>query len=119
MSRSNTQKQQYDEEYSAEANGGKENPITPLVFLFRGLLIQLAIVIPIGIWWIIGTERVLLALGQQDFIASMTDSYLRVLAPGLWYVLSFYMLPICLRVCLEIQKLIIFHFLGDIQLVGH
>mmetsp|Transcript_23006 Transcript_23006/g.56676 ORF Transcript_23006/g.56676 Transcript_23006/m.56676 type:complete len:467 (+) Transcript_23006:93-1493(+) len=62
----------------------KEEPLTPLVFLFRGLIIQLAIVVPIGIWWLFGTERMLLALGQENVVASMADSYLRILAPGLW-----------------------------------
>jgi hypothetical protein len=60
-----------------------EEPLTPLVYLFRGLIIQLSLVIPIGIWWIMGTENVLLSLGQESVIASMTDSYLRILAPGL------------------------------------
>ncbi|CAJ1940579.1 unnamed protein product [Cylindrotheca closterium] len=59
-------------------------PLTPLIFLFRGLIIQLAIVIPIGVWWLFGTERMLLALGQEHEVASMTDRYLKILAPGLW-----------------------------------
>jgi MATE family multidrug resistance protein len=61
-----------------------QEPLTPLVYLFRGLVIQLAIVIPIGMWWINGTESSLISLGQEDTIANMTDAYLRILAPGLW-----------------------------------
>lgn len=67
----------------AEEECNKE-PLTPLVYLFRGLVVQLSLVIPIGIWWMTGTENVLISLGQHSVIASMTDSYLRILAPGLW-----------------------------------
>jgi len=60
-------------------------PLTPLIFLYRGLFIQLALVIPVGIWWIVGVRNALIFLGQRDIIASMTEDYLRVLAPGLWF----------------------------------
>lgn len=63
----------------------QQQPLTPLVFLFRGLIIQLSLVIPIGIWWLLGTESFLLSLGQQKEVASMTDAYLRILTPGLWF----------------------------------
>eukprot|EP00980_Cylindrotheca_fusiformis_P022239 scaffold9153_cov121-Cylindrotheca_fusiformis.AAC.3 len=62
----------------------QDEPLTTLVYLFRGLIIQLVLVIPIGIWWMLGTETALVTLGQDSEIAAMTDSYLRVLAPGLW-----------------------------------
>lgn len=62
----------------------QHEPLLPLVFLYRGLLIQLSIVVPIGIWWITGIEQTLLLLGQAEHLSQMTTIYLRVLAPGLW-----------------------------------
>ena len=59
-------------------------PLQPLVFLYRGIAIQLAFVIPIGIWWIRGIEPFLLQLGQSEELSSMTANYLRVLTLGLW-----------------------------------
>ena len=59
-------------------------PLQPLVFLFRGIAIQLAFVIPIGLWWIKGLKPFLVALGQGEELSSMTETYLRVLTPGLW-----------------------------------
>jgi putative efflux protein, MATE family len=59
-------------------------PLQPLVFLYRGILIQLAFVIPVGLWWMKGIEPLLLYLGQEEKLAVMTASYLRILAPGLW-----------------------------------
>lgn len=70
------------------SDGGKspsdEMPIQPLVFLFRGLLVQLLFVVPIGLWWMRGIEPALLALGQGGKLSEMTEAYLRVLSPGLW-----------------------------------
>ena len=71
-----------DEETTIGEEGTE--PLTPLIFLFRGLIMQLALVIPIGVWWLFGTEQMLLALGQQYTVASMTAKYLKVLCPGLW-----------------------------------
>jgi MATE family multidrug resistance protein len=62
----------------------QEQPLSPLVFLYRGLFLQLSFVLPIGIWWIFGIKQVLLNLGQPENISAMTEEYLRVLAPGLW-----------------------------------
>ncbi len=59
-------------------------PLQPLVFLYRALAIQLAFVVPIGIWWIGGIKPVLLSLGQAEKISTMTEIYLRILTPGLW-----------------------------------
>jgi len=59
-------------------------PFKPLVFLYRGLFIQLAIVLPIGIWWLSGIKHMLLALGQKDAVSFMTQNYLRILVPGFW-----------------------------------
>ena len=52
-------------------------PLTPLIFLYRGLFIQLALVIPVGIWWIVGVRNALIFLGQRDIIASMTEVGIR------------------------------------------
>ena len=59
-------------------------PILPLVYLYRGLFIQLMFVLPVGIWWIVGIQRILLHLGQGNELSVMTEMYLRILAPGLW-----------------------------------
>eukprot|EP00979_Chaetoceros_neogracilis_P012570 scaffold3357_cov268-Chaetoceros_neogracile.AAC.11 len=59
-------------------------PLQPLVFLYRGIAIQLAFVIPIGIWWIRGVAPFLLQLGQSEELSIMTANYLRVLSLGLW-----------------------------------
>eukprot|EP00554_Chaetoceros_debilis_P013464 CAMPEP_0194127374 /NCGR_PEP_ID=MMETSP0150-20130528/60486_1 /TAXON_ID=122233 /ORGANISM="Chaetoceros debilis, Strain MM31A-1" /LENGTH=645 /DNA_ID=CAMNT_0038821295 /DNA_START=148 /DNA_END=2085 /DNA_ORIENTATION=+ len=58
--------------------------LQPLVILYRGLAIQLAFVLPIGLWWIHGIEPVLVYLGQADKLSIMTESYIRILTPGLW-----------------------------------
>lgn len=59
-------------------------PLMPIVFLYRGMFIQLLIVIPVGIWWVYGIEPVLVHLGQGAVLSRMTQDYLRVLAPSLW-----------------------------------
>jgi multidrug resistance protein, MATE family len=61
-----------------------DEPLLPLVFLYRGLFIQLLIVLPIGFWWLYGIEPVLLALGQGPVLSAMTEQYLRMLTVGLW-----------------------------------
>jgi len=61
-----------------------KQPITPLVYLYRGLWVQLLVVLPIGIWWLTGIESMLLALGQGEHLSEMTATYLKVLTPGLW-----------------------------------
>ncbi len=63
---------------------GNNSPLLPLVFLYRGIIIQLAIVIPIGLWWIRGIEPILLLLGQAEKLSQMTTIYLKILTPGLW-----------------------------------
>lgn len=68
---------------AGESDNGVEL-IQPLVFLFRGLAVQLLLVVPIGIWWICGTKSTLLALGQGERLSGMTETYLRILTPGLW-----------------------------------
>ena len=60
-----------------EALEEDESSLLPLVFLYRGLIIQLGIVIPIGLWWISGIEPMLLYLGQSVELSKMTSAYLR------------------------------------------
>mmetsp|Transcript_26265 Transcript_26265/g.57542 ORF Transcript_26265/g.57542 Transcript_26265/m.57542 type:complete len:659 (-) Transcript_26265:259-2235(-) len=59
-------------------------PNTPVVFLLRGLIIQLMLVIPVGIWWLYGVESFLVRLGQTPELAFHASNYLRILAPSLW-----------------------------------
>lgn len=62
-----------DESSTFSPQEDNQEPLTPLVFLYRGLFIQLALVVPIGIWWIWGIKDILLALGQSELLASMTE----------------------------------------------
>jgi hypothetical protein len=65
-----------DEEPTTTFTASKENntePLTPLIFLYRGMFIQLVAVIPIGLWWIFGIKDVLVALGQHEVLATMTE----------------------------------------------
>jgi multidrug resistance protein, MATE family len=77
----------HDEAHYGATSGASDRddgPILTLVYLYRGMLIQLLLVIPVGVWWIYGIQPFLLALGQGELISSMTQDYLRILAPGLW-----------------------------------
>ena len=47
--------------------------LLPMVFLYRGLFIQLIFVVPVGLWWISGIRPLLLALGQNVQISEMTS----------------------------------------------
>jgi multidrug resistance protein, MATE family len=59
--------------------------LLPLVYLYRGILVQLCIIFPMGLWWIFGNvSATLQALGQTEELAIGTAEYLRILAPGLW-----------------------------------
>jgi len=58
--------------------------ILPLVYLYRGIFIQLAFVLPVGFYWLHGFKPVLLYLGQGEELSTMTQQYLRILTPGLW-----------------------------------
>eukprot|EP00934_Nitzschia_sp_Nitz4_P001442 Nitzschia sp. Nitz4//scaffold271_size25734//12242//13909//NITZ4_008304-RA/size25734-processed-gene-0.8-mRNA-1//-1//CDS//3329545209//1442//frame0 len=60
-----------------------KEPITPVVFFLRGMIIQLCLVIPIAVWWLHGVGNVLLALGQKEELSIMTEAYLQVLAISL------------------------------------
>jgi multidrug resistance protein, MATE family len=59
-------------------------PNGPIIYLTRGIFIQLLFVIPVGLWWIHGIQSFLITLGQEHQRAIMTARYLRILAPGLW-----------------------------------
>ena len=63
-----------------------EEPLQPLVFMYRGMFVLGLVIVPISVWWLVfGTKPFLLYLGQDIEIATMTQSYLRVLTPGLWF----------------------------------
>lgn len=64
--------------------------LLPLVYLYRGIAIQLVFVIPVGCYWLHGMKPLLLYLGQGEELSTMTEQYLRILAPGLWgYSINF------------------------------
>ena len=60
-----------------------ESLLQPIVYLYRGLFIQLLFVIPVSCWWLYGIQPLLLRLGQAPQLSLMTERYLRLLAPGL------------------------------------
>jgi len=62
----------------------EEEALMPLVYLYRAMFIQLLFVVPVGIWWIIGIKPALIMLGQGEELSGMTQTYLRILTPGLW-----------------------------------
>jgi MATE family multidrug resistance protein len=66
-----------------ETMNKNEEPVTPVIFFWRGMVIQLSMVIPIAIWWLFGVKDVLIALGQAELLSTMTEAYLQVLAPSL------------------------------------
>jgi Na+-driven multidrug efflux pump len=57
---------------------------TPIIFLLRGLIVQILLVLPVGIWWIYGIESFLIQLGQTPILAKASSEYLKILAPSLW-----------------------------------
>ena len=59
------------------------SPLMPLVYLYRGIFIQLIFVVPVGLYWLRGIKQLLLYLGQEEEISTMTEQYLRILTPGL------------------------------------
>jgi len=60
-----------------------DEPITSIIFLWRGMVIQLLVIVPVALWWLSGVENTLVYLGQARTLSAMTQDYLRVLAPGL------------------------------------
>mmetsp|Transcript_12853 Transcript_12853/g.32370 ORF Transcript_12853/g.32370 Transcript_12853/m.32370 type:complete len:618 (-) Transcript_12853:1124-2977(-) len=69
---------------SAASDDDESMPNTPIVFLLRGLLIQVMLVLPVGIWWLFGIEDFLIQLGQTPELATNAAIYLKILAPSLW-----------------------------------
>jgi len=48
-------------------------PLQPLVYLYRGIVIQMAIILPVGVYWLYGVGPMLLALGQGEELAKTTE----------------------------------------------
>lgn len=69
---------------SFDDENSESTPNTPIVFLLRGLLIQLMLVLPVGVWWLFGIEDFLIQLGQTPELATHAATYLKILAPSLW-----------------------------------
>ncbi len=69
---------------SSSEDDSESMPNTPIVFLLRGLLIQMMLVVPVGIWWLFGIEDFLIKLGQTPELATNAAIYLKILAPSLW-----------------------------------
>lgn len=80
----NVQSYQSADRSPSTSSNDESTPILPLVYLYRGMFIQLSVVIPVGIWWLFGVEDILLSLGQGPELSAMTARYLCILAPGLW-----------------------------------
>eukprot|EP00984_Skeletonema_dohrnii_P004970 scaffold1761_cov78-Skeletonema_dohrnii-CCMP3373.AAC.3 len=79
-----------DDDATIQQQQQDTSPILPLVYLYRGIFIQLIFVIPVGCYWLHGIKPLLLYLGQGEEISTMTEQYLRLLAPGLWgYSINF------------------------------
>ena len=74
----------FPDQMPSTANASHDMPLLPLVYLYRGLLVQFMFVLPIGCWWTIGIKPLLLALGQSRNLSTMTEDYLRILTPGLF-----------------------------------
>jgi hypothetical protein len=71
---------------SGEVNGlvaANHEPITSIIFFWRGMVIQLSLIVPVALWWVMGVKKTLLQLGQTELLSTMTETYLQVLAPGL------------------------------------
>ena len=66
------------------STAAKSDPLMPLVYLYRGIIIQLACVLPVGCWWLSGIRSTLVQLGQGEELSVMTQDYLRILAIQLW-----------------------------------
>jgi MATE family multidrug resistance protein len=69
---------------TSSGEDSESTPNTTVVFLLRGLLIQLVLVLPVGIWWLFGIEDFLIRLGQSPDLATHSATYLKILAPSLW-----------------------------------
>ena len=61
-----------------------QQPLLPLMYLYRGMFIQLVLIIPVGCWWLHGIKPLLVALGQGEILSEMTQDYIRILTIALW-----------------------------------
>mmetsp|Transcript_9532 Transcript_9532/g.28426 ORF Transcript_9532/g.28426 Transcript_9532/m.28426 type:complete len:644 (-) Transcript_9532:126-2057(-) len=73
-----------DKNDSCDNDVEASTPNTTVVFLLRGLIIQIMLVIPIGMWWLQGIDSFLVRLGQTPELAEHASSYLKILVPSLW-----------------------------------
>lgn len=58
--------------------------MTPLVYLYRGLFVNMLFIVPVSFWWLYGMRTTLVALNQEKELIELTLPYLRILVPGLW-----------------------------------
>ena len=57
-----------------------DTPLLPLVYLYRGLLVQITFLLPIGVWWVwFGAGSALESLGQKEELAFAASDFLSVL----------------------------------------
>ena len=54
-------------------------PISSLIYLYRGLFIQMVIILPIVVWWLYGIKDLLVFLGQTHHLSSMTQVSFRII----------------------------------------
>lgn len=58
--------------------------LTPLVYLYRGLFMNLLFLVPMTLFWVLGgMGAVLRQIGQDEAILQLTLQYLKILAPGM------------------------------------
>lgn len=72
------------EQYNNDSVDIDQAPIAPLIYLYRGIVVQFAFLLPVGIIWLNGIDPFLMKLGQSRELAEMTSTYLQVLTIGLW-----------------------------------
>ena len=72
------------EQFDDDSDDIDQAPIAPLIYLYRGTVVQFAFLLPVGIIWLNGIDPFLMKLGQSRELAEMTSTYLQVLTIGLW-----------------------------------
>ena len=79
----------------ANSTNDEASPLLPLTYLYRGIFIQLMLVIPVGLWWLYGIKPILLYLGQGETLSEMTAVRinLRVIVYAFRPVSAFLTLP--------------------------
>lgn len=58
--------------------------LTPMVYLYRGLYVNLLFVLSTSLWWMVGMRSTLVALQQDKAMIKLILPYLHILIPGLW-----------------------------------